>query len=96
MRCLPVKAGEGRRKGAEALGEIRGTFVGAPRLMLVVAIFKVAIWCFHFSVFVMWTGVCVCERERNRGEEEGGRGRNNSVSFPKIQGGQGLGPRAGA
>lgn len=58
MRCLPVKAGEGRRKGAEALGEVRGTFVGAPRLMLVVLFLKLPSGASIFQ-FLLCGQVCV-------------------------------------
>lgn len=54
--------------------------VSAPRIMFVMDIFKIAIWCLHFSVFVRWTGVCLKQREteRGRGKE---REKKNSLFF---------------
>lgn len=84
-----------RRKGRQVWGKkVGGRPVSAPQIMFVMDIFKIAIWCLHFSVFVRWTGVCLKESERQR-EEEGRRGRKKFFFFPsKIQGGPALWPQA--
>lgn len=75
----------------EVSGQMGGRVVSAPQIMLVVAIFKITIWCLHFSVFVMWTGVCEREKQERKRKEEG----DASFCFsPQIQGGQGLEPGA--
>ena len=67
----------------EVSGQMGGRLVSAPQIMLVVAIFKITIWCLHFSVFVMWTGVC--EREKQRRERGRKRETHHSVSLPKFK-----------
>lgn len=71
---VSVKAGVSRRKGRQVWGEKIGGRPVTPRIMFLMDIFKFAIWCLHFSVFVRWTGVCLKESKRQR-EEEGRRGR---------------------
>lgn len=62
--------------------KIGGRPVSAPQIMFVMDIFKMAIWCLHFSVFVRWTGVCLKESERQRERKREGEGEKNSFFFP--------------
>lgn len=60
MRCLSFKSGVERRKGTEVsrAGRMKAN-LSAFLSMLVVAIFKITIWCFYIFSFVMWRGMCV-------------------------------------